>query len=52
MAKRNESTQEFKFLPGMTFGTIAAERDSLLSDCFFRRPSTNALEISMTLAQV
>ena len=35
MAKQNESTQEFKFLPGMTFGTIAAERDSLLSDCFF-----------------
>ena len=35
MARRNEPTQEFRFLPGMTFGTIAAERDSLLSDCFF-----------------
>ena len=35
MAARNESAQEFKFTPGMSFGTIAAERDSLLSDCFF-----------------
>ena len=35
MAKRNDSTQEFKFSTGMTFGTIAAERDPLLVDCFF-----------------
>ena len=35
MARENESNRQFRFLPGMTFGTIAAEHDSLLSDCFF-----------------
>ena len=27
--------REFRFTTGMTFGTAAAEQDSLLSDCFF-----------------
>ena len=28
-------SQEFRFTPGMMFGTAAAEQDSMLSDCFF-----------------
>ena len=35
MARQNESSRQFRFLTGMTFGAIAAEHDSLLSDCFF-----------------
>lgn len=35
MDRRNETIREFKFSAGMTFGTIAAEHDTLLPDCFF-----------------
>ena len=35
MARQNETSRQFRFLTGMTFGTIAAEHDSLLPDCFF-----------------
>ncbi len=35
MTRQNTSSHQFRFLSGMTFGTIAAEHDSLLSNCFF-----------------
>ena len=35
MASRNRLNQEFRFSPGMGFGMVAAEQDSLLQDCFF-----------------